>query len=251
MDVLGIDIGGSGIKGAVIDTQTGELRGERHRLLTPKPSTPPAVAAVISEIAKHFDWHGPIGAGFPGVIRQGRIRTSANVDDSWLGVDFPDLTEQHSSCPTWVLNDADAAGVAELHYGAAREERGTVALVTVGTGLGTALFTAGQLWPNAELGHLILHGADAEAFATDRVRKILKLSRVDWAKRFNQYLLELDRLIWPDLIVIGGGASKKFKEYSHVFDPKLRIVPAELRNHAGMIGAAAYAAEQEAAACSE
>ncbi len=236
--ILGIDIGGSGIKGAVVHTKKGELITERHRIPTPQPSTPDSVAEVIQKITKHFDWKGPVGVGFPGVIQQGVARTAANVDKSWIDKDLNKLFSEVTGCRVHVINDADAAGMAEVKFGAGKDTRGTLMLITVGTGLGTVVFTNGKLVPNLELGHIILHGADAELYATDAVRKKDELDWDTWGSRFNEYLLRIEELVWPDKIIIGGGVSKKGEKFFPQLTTKASVVPAKLMNEAGIVGAA-------------
>jgi polyphosphate glucokinase len=236
--ILGIDIGGSGVKGAIVDTKKGELITERYRIPTPQPATPEAVAGVIQKITKHFKWDGPVGAGYPGVIQQGVARTAANVDDSWIDKDLNRLFSKATGCTVHVVNDADAAGMAEVKFGAGKGKKGTLLLVTVGTGLGTVIFSNGKLVPNLEMGHILLHGADAELYATDAARKNNELDWDTWARRFNEYLLRVEELVWPDLIIIGGGASKKGDKFFHHLTTKAKVVPATLKNEAGIVGAA-------------
>lgn len=238
MRVLGIDIGGSGIKGAPVDTATGRLLAERKRIATPQPATPQAVARTVREIARHFDWSGPIGCALPAVVKNGRLRTAANISRSWLGVDAVALLHKHTGCRVSVINDADAAGYAEMHFGAGRNREGLVIMVTLGTGIGTALFINGHLVPNTELGHLTLRGRDAETWAAESVREKKDLGWKKWARRLDAYLRLLQDYFWPDAFIIGGGVSKKWRK----FLPRLKlitpVVPARLRNEAGIIGAA-------------
>ena len=236
--ILGIDIGGSGVKGAIVHTKKGKLESERHRIPTPQPATPEAVAGVIKEIVDHFKWQGPIGVGFPGVIQNGYARTAANLDKSWIDVNLNQLFGKTTGCKVHVVNDADAAGMAEMKFGSGKEFNGVAFLVTEGTGLGTVMFLNGRLMPNMELGHIMLHGADAEKYASDAARKANKLSWDEWAGRFNEYLNRIEELLWPDLIIIGGGASKKNKEFLSQLNTRAKIVPATLLNEAGIIGAA-------------
>lgn len=236
--ILGIDIGGSGVKGAIVDTKKGKLITERYRIPTPQPSTPEAVAEVIGKISMHFKWNGPIGAGFPGVIQQGVARTAANVDKSWIDKDLNKLFSKVTGCKVHVVNDADAAGMAEMKFGAGKGYKGTLMLITVGTGLGTVLFTNGNLVPNMEMGHILLHGADAERYATDAARKRDNLDWDTWADRFNEYLLRIEELLWPDKFIIGGGASKKSEKFLSHLTTKAKVVPAKLMNEAGIVGAA-------------
>ncbi|GAA0441572.1 polyphosphate glucokinase [Acrocarpospora corrugata] len=239
MNVLGIDIGGSGIKGAPVDTKTGDLVEERHRIPTPQPSTPDAVAEVVQQIVKHFSWKGPIGITFPGVIINGEVRTAANVDRSWVGVDGRALFGKK----THVLNDADAAGIAEMAFGAGQGHQGVVLLLTFGTGIGSALFTGGKLVPNTEFGHIEIRGKDAEARASDQARSEKELSWGNWADRVEEYLLQMERLLSPNLIIIGGGVSKKTKKFLPDVEINTPILPAMLLNEAGIVGAALAATE--------
>jgi polyphosphate glucokinase len=238
MEILGIDIGGSGIKGAPVSIKTGTLLAPRHRIETPQPAKPGAVAKVVAEIAQHFDWSGPIGCGFPAAMRRGVALTAANVHKKWIGTNAARLFLETTGCPVCVVNDADAAGLAEMNYGAGRDRKGVVVVVTIGTGLGTALFTDGQLLPNAELGHIEIGGVDAEERASDAARKREKLSWKKWGKRFNRYLLEIEKLLWPELIILGGGSSKKFDRFASYITVKAEVQPAQLLNEAGIIGAA-------------
>lgn len=236
--ILGIDIGGSGVKGAIVDTKKGELLTDRYRIPTPQPATPEAVAKVITKITRHFRWTGPVGAGYPGVIQQGVARTAANIDVSWIDKNLNKLFSKATGCNVHVVNDADAAGMAEVKFGAGKDKKGTLLLVTVGTGLGTVIFSNGKLVPNLEMGHILLHGADAELYATDAARKNSELDWDTWAGRFNEYLLRIEELVWPDLIIIGGGASKKGDKFFPHLTTKAPVVPATLMNEAGIVGAA-------------
>jgi polyphosphate glucokinase len=241
MQVLGIDIGGSGIKGAPVDVVNGELVAERHRIKTPNPSTPDAVAAVVAEVAAHFDWRGPIGVTFPAIVRHGIVYTAANVDKGWIGTDADTLFEKATGCPVHVLNDADAAGMAEMEFGAGRGRKGVVIMLTFGTGIGSAIFVEGHLLPNTEFGHLPIRGKDAEHRAAARIRDEEKLSWKDWAARVNEFLQAMEFFFSPDLFIIGGGVSKKFDKFAKYLDVRAEIVPAQLRNEAGIIGAAVAA----------
>ncbi|TYB68372.1 ROK family protein [Nonomuraea sp. PA05] len=237
MNVLGIDIGGSGIKGAPVDTEAGELLEERLRIPTPQPSSPDEVAGVVESISRHFGWTGPIGVTFPGVVVNGVIKTAANVDRSWVGVDAA-----HLFGGATVLNDADAAGLAEVRFGEGRDRRGTVLVLTFGTGIGSALFVDGVLVPNTELGHLELNGKEAEHHASDRAREKHDLSWEKWAERVEEYLRHVEMLFSPSLIVIGGGVSKKASKFLPHVRLDTPVVPAALQNQAGIIGAAHAAA---------
>lgn len=238
MEVLGIDIGGSGIKGAPVDIEKGVLLAERHRIPTPQPATPEAVAQTVKQLVAHFNWKGEIGCGFPAVIRHGIVRTASNIDNSWIGTHAGELFSEVTGCPTLLVNDADAAGMAEMSFGAAQNRKGTVIMVTVGTGIGTAIFTRGQLLPNTEFGHIILKGSVAEAIASDAARKRDDLNWKQWGNRFNRYLSRMEFLFSPDLFIIGGGASKKFEKYIKYINCEAEIMAADLKNEAGIIGAA-------------
>ena len=238
MEVLGIDVGGSGIKGAPVDLKKGELLAPRFRIPTPKKAKPKPVAKTVAKIAKYFKWEGPIGCGFPAAVQHGVARTAANIDDSWIGTNVARLFSKNCKCPVTVINDADAAGLAEMAYGAGKNRKGVVLIVTIGTGLGTSLFTDGVLLPNTELGHIEIDCEDAELMASDAARKRDDLSWKRWAKRFDIYLTNLEKLVWPDLIILGGGASKRFDKFLPLLTVKAEIVPAATLNEAGIIGAA-------------
>lgn len=244
MQTLGIDIGGTGIKGAVIETQTGVLVTERYRLLTPESGKPKAMAKVVGEIVEHFDWKGPIGAGFPAVVQNGVVWSAANIHSSWVGVDGEALLREHTGgLPVRLVNDADAAGIAEMTFGAGKGNQGVVMIITIGTGLGSALFVKGVLVPNTELGHLEIDGADAEQNASDAARQREKLSWKKWAKKFDRYLQTIERLFSPDMIILGGGAVKSFDKFSSELTVRAKVVPAELLNEAGIVGAGLLAAD--------
>ncbi|MEX0987951.1 MAG: ROK family protein [Bacteroidales bacterium] len=236
--ILGIDIGGSGVKGAIVNTKKGTLSTRRYRIPTPQPATPETVAEVIGKIVKHFKWKGAIGVGFPGVIQQGYARTAANVDDSWIDKNLNKLFSKETGCKVHVVNDADAAGMAEMKFGSGKDYRGVALLITVGTGLGTVMFANGKLLPNMEMGHVTLNGDDAEKYASDAARKADNLSWDEWAGRFNEYLSLMEDLLWPDLIIIGGGVSKKDELFFKHLKTRAELVPATLLNEAGIIGAA-------------
>ncbi len=238
MKVLGIDVGGSGIKGAPVDTKKGELLTPRFRIPTPEGAKPKDVAKEIARITAHFKWEGPVGCGVPAVIQHGVARTAANIDKVWIGTDIKKLFTKESGCPFHVINDADAAGLAEMAFGAGKGHNGVVLIVTIGTGLGTSLFTDGVLLPNTELGHIEIDCKDAELSASDAARKRDDLSWENWAKRFDSYLNTLERLIWPDLIILGGGASKKHDKFFHNLTVQAEVLPAATLNEAGIIGAA-------------
>ncbi|MDD1641288.1 MAG: ROK family protein [Methylococcaceae bacterium] len=242
MQILGVDIGGSGIKGAIVDTLKGELVTERYRIETPQPATPEAIAAALAQLVIHFNWHGPVGCGFPAVIQHGIVRTAANISPSFIGTHVDKLFSEATKCPCYSLNDADAAGMAEMHFGEGAGQSGVVLLITIGTGLGTVFFTDGKLLPNTELGHLYLKkGKKAEHYASDAVRKTAGLSWKRWGKRFNKYLTMMEELFWPDLIILGGGASKKFDKFKGQITVETPVKPAVFLNQAGIVGAALYA----------
>ena len=247
MTLLGIDIGGTGIKGAPVDVETGSLAGERFRIATPQPALPNSVADVVGEVAAHFNYQGPAGVTFPGVIKQGVVYTAANVDSSWIGVNAGELFSRHlGGAAATVVNDADAAGVAEMRFGAGKDRKGIVILLTLGTGIGSAIFLDGKLLPNTEFGHLIVRGKDAEKRASEKAREEKKLSWKQWGKRVSEVLNELEKLFSPDLFIIGGGISKKAEKFFPFLTAKTEvvIVPALMRNEAGIIGAAYLASQQ-------
>ncbi|QRO88233.1 polyphosphate--glucose phosphotransferase [Kytococcus sedentarius] len=238
---LGIDVGGSGIKGAPVDLEKGAFATERLRLETPKDSTPTAVVEVIDEIARKFSRQSgkhPIGVTVPAVVSNGIVRTAANIDDSWIGTDADGLFSEHLGREVHVLNDADAAGLAEAHYGAARGTRGLVLVTTLGTGIGTALISDGRLVANSELGHIEIGGVDAETVTANSAREREDLSWQEWADRLQTYYSTLENLLWPDLIVVGGGVSKKAEKFLPLLHLRAPIVAAQLKNDAGIIGAA-------------
>ncbi|NJP42549.1 polyphosphate--glucose phosphotransferase [Actinacidiphila epipremni] len=246
MDVFGVDIGGTGIKGAPVDLDKGDLSDERYKVLTPHPATPEAVLDGVYDVVTHFGWTGPLGVTFPGVVVDGVTRTAANVDKGWIGLDARTAISERLGLPVTVLNDADAAGVAEMTFGAGRGHGGTVIVLTLGTGIGSAVFVDGRLVPNTELGHLELHGHDAESRASVKAREDEDLSWEHWAHRLRKYLAHVEMLFSPDLFVLGGGISRKsekFLPYLHGHGLSARIVPAELQNNAGIVGAAMAAAK--------
>jgi len=241
---FGVDIGGSGIKGSVVDLDAGKLDGERIRISTPQPSKPDAVADVVAEIANRFAWEGPIGVTLPAVVKRGKSLTAANIDKEWIGVDASALfTERLNRRPgeVVVLNDADAAGMAEIRYGWPDDRTGVVVLLTFGTGIGSAVFLDGKLVPNTEFGHLEIDGHDAETRAAASVKDDEDLSWAEWTGRVSRYIRALENLISPDLVIAGGGVSKKADKWLPLLDVRTRIVPAELRNDAGIVGAAVAA----------
>lgn len=243
MEILGIDIGGTGIKGAPVDVEAGRLLVERYRLETPEGAKPAEVAQVVSELAKHFNWSGPMGVGFPAAVRHGVAMTAANISKKWIGLNVEELFLQATGCRVKVVNDADAAGLAEMQFGAGKDEKGVVLIVTIGTGLGTAVFTNGHLLPNAELGHIEIKCQDAELAASDAARKRNDMAWDEWAKELNIYLTTLEKLLWPDLIILGGGVIKKQERFFPHLTLKAKVVPALFQNDAGTVGAALAAKE--------
>jgi polyphosphate glucokinase len=236
--LIGVDIGGTGIKGAPVDTGEGQLTAERIRLLTPFPATPDAVAGVVGDLLGQIGGDGPVGCTLPAVIRAGIVETAANIDPSWVGTDAVKLLTKVAGRPVAVVNDADAAGIAEVRFGAGKGVAGVVLMVTLGTGIGSALFVDGTLVPNTELGHLPLHDGDAEDWAAESVRESDDLSWKKWARRLQQYFELVERLLWPQLIIIGGGVSKKSGKFLPHIELNTPIVPAQLHNDAGIVGAA-------------
>jgi polyphosphate glucokinase len=247
MNVFGIDVGGSAIKGAPVDTGTGELLVERVRIKTPQPATPEAIVATAVEVVRQSGWEGPVGCGFPAVVKGGVVRTAANIDKAAIGFDMQGRLEGELGAPVVVINDADAAGLAEMRWGAGREEEGVVLMLTLGTGIGTSLFVGGRLVPNTELGHIEIRGEEAEHRAADSARKREELSWKQYARRLDEYLHKIEDLLWPDLILIGGGISKKAEKYLPHLTTRTRIVTAEMHNDAGIAGAALAGIPKEAA----
>ena len=242
MQILGIDVGGSGIKAALVETADGSLLTERIRIETPRPATPQAVGKALQSVVRQMNWKGPVGLGFPAAIQHGLARTAANIDKSFIGLPIADYFSEQTGCKVYTANDADAAGLAEMHFGAGRDVPGVVLIVTIGTGLGTALFTDGHLLPNTELGHILLdNGREAERYASEAVRVAKKLKWKEWGKRLDHYLETLERLHWPDLIVLGGGVSKKLDRFASMISVRTPVVPAKLLNQAGIVGAALFA----------
>jgi len=242
MKILGIDIGGSALKGAPVDTKTGQLLAERFRIETPDIVSPKRMGEIAGEIAAHFKWKGPIGVGFPGVIKTGQALTSANLDKRFIGTDLAKLFGNATGCPVHVLNDADAAGLAEMTFGAGKKHDGVVLLLTLGTGVGSALFYRGVLFPNTELGHLPLHGVDAEDLVAASVRSEKDLSWKHWGKKLDEYLAVLEKVLWPELIILGGGVSAKSDKFFKYLKRRSPIVAASFHNEAGIVGAAMAAA---------
>ncbi len=244
-EAFGIDIGGSGIKGARVDLDTGKLLTERFRIATPRPATPDAVMDLAARIVAKGNWTGPVGCAFPAVLKDGVVQTAANVDKSWIGVNGEHALRSRTGQPVHMLNDADAAGIAEIEYGAGApfRQHGVVIVLTFGTGLGSAVFVDGHLHPNTELGHLELDGHEAESQAAGRLREEEGLSWEQWIARVQRYLSYVESLLWPDLIIFGGGISKNSDQFLPQIDTRARLVPARLLNNAGIAGAA-YAASR-------
>ena len=238
MNAYGLDIGGSGIKGAPVDLDTGELTDERVKIDTPKPATPEAIIDTAVQVVSRSDWDGPIGCGFPAVIKDGVAHTAANIEKQAIGFDFRRNLEEALGCSVNLVNDADAAGLAEMRWGAGREVEGVVLMLTLGTGIGTALFVGGQLVPNTELGHIELHGGDAEHYAAESARKRDDLKWKEYAGRLDEYIHAIENLLWPDLIVVGGGISKKSEKFLPRLTARTKVVPAQMFNQAGIAGAA-------------
>ncbi len=238
MEVLGIDFGGSGIKGALVNTETGRLVTERHRIVTPQPATPKAVGDVIVELIQHFNWKGKVGIGVPAVVKNGVVLTASNIDKKWIGYQANRLLSEKTGCEVECVNDADAAGIAEIHFGAGSKEKGMVLLLTIGTGIGSVIFIDKHLVPNLELGHLEFKGDIIEKYAADSVRKAEDLSWKEWGKRFNKVLNYLEFRFNPNLFIIGGGVSKKMAKFEEQIVLDTPILPAQMQNNAGIIGAA-------------
>jgi len=245
MEVLGLDIGGSGIKGAIVDTQTGVLLTDRNRIPTPDGAEPKEVVKEVEQLIKFFNYQGPIGCGFPAFIQHGIARSAANISEKWIGTNVNHLFTSMIGQPFFTLNDADAAGLAEMQFGVGQEyQKGVVILLTIGTGIGSAIFTDGVLVPNTEFGHLKIKGKDAEHRASDAARQTNDLSWKKWAKELNNYLLVMEGLFSPDLFIIGGGVSKKWEKIEKNLTIKTKIMPAQLLNQAGIVGAGLFAEMQ-------
>ena len=240
MQILGIDVGGSGIKGAPVDTKTGQLLAERVRIKTPRNAEPQPVAEVVAQVAQAFEWKGPVGIGFPAPIKLGIAHMAANISEQWVGMNAEELFSKATGCPCKVGNDADVAGLAEMTFGAGKDRAGTVIMITLGTGIGTAVFCDGKLVPNLEFGHLEIRGEDAEARASDAARQREELSWKKYAKRLNRYLVTMEGLFWPDLFIIGGGISKQYDRFLPLLRLQTEVVPAQLQNGAGIVGAALF-----------
>ncbi len=240
MQALGIDVGGSGIKGMPVEIETGKLLAERVRIKTPEGAEPQPVAEVVAQIAQSFNWKGPIGIGFPAPIKNGIAMMAANISHQWIGINADQFFTSVTGCSCKVGNDADVAGLAEMAFGAGKDQLGTVIMLTLGTGIGTAIFYNGHLLPNTEFGHLDMNGQDAEYRASDAARQREDLSWKKYAKRLNEYLMAMEKLFWPDLFIIGGGISKVHEKFIPLLTVHAKVVPAQLLNGAGIIGAALF-----------
>ena len=241
MQILGIDVGGSGIKGAPVNTDTGELLAERVRIKTPDKAEPQPMAEVAAEITRAFNWKGPVGIGFPAPIKSGVAMMAANISPKWVGTDADALFTKITGCDCHMINDADAAGLAEMEFGAGKGHPGTVIMLTLGTGIGTAIFHNGHLLPNTEFGHLDMKGKDAEHRVSAAVRETEGLSWKEYAKRLNKYVLQMEKLFWPDLFIVGGGISKQSDKYLPLLKIQTPIITAQFLNQAGIVGAALWA----------
>ncbi len=240
---MGFDIGGTGIKAAIINVETGQLLTEKMRELTPQPADPKSVASKISEMLGKFDYEGPVGVGFPAIIHHGVAKSAANIDKKWINVNIEHLLTEKTGMPFYAANDADVAGLAEVKFGSA-DSAGTVIVLTIGTGIGSGMFLDGNLVPNTEFGHLYFKNSIYEHYISNVTRKKEDLTWEEWGKRFNGYLEHLETLFSPDLFVLGGGASKKFHKYEDQFTIDTKVVPAEYQNDAGVLGAAMYASQR-------
>lgn len=239
MEILGIDIGGSGIKGALVNAETGEMLTERYRIPTPKSRKPKEMAKVVGEIVEHFNYSGPVGCGFPTIVKNGVCISPGNLDPSWVGVNIDELFTEATGQEVTVLNDADAAGYASMNYGAGKGQNGLVIMITIGTGLGSGAFYNGVLLPNFELGQIPYKKyKKIEKWAAASAKEREGLSYKKWGKRFNKFLNLVELIVNPDLIIVGGGTSKDWDQFQHLIDVETKVVKAELMNHAGIIGAA-------------
>jgi polyphosphate glucokinase len=247
MHALGIDIGGTGIKAAPVDVTAGKLLADRQKIDTPHPALPDPVADVVKQLTTAFNWSGPVGITFPGVVIDGVTRTAANMDPAWIGLDAAALFAKATGNPVRVLNDVDAAGVAEMTFGAGVDEQGTVLMVTFGTGIGSALFVKGILVPNTEFGHIEIRGRDAESRASERAKQLHDQSWSKWAEHVDEYLQHIEALLSPDLIILGGGISRQSEKWvPRLTGIRARIVPAALLNNAGIVGAAMATSSESA-----
>ena len=241
MEILGIDIGGSGIKGAIVNVETGEMLTERYRIPTPQPATPNAVTTTVADVVNFFSWDGITGCGFPAVVKNEVALTTANIDESWIGVNVAEMISSKTGCLTHVSNDVDAAGWAEINFGAGKNVKGVVLILALGTGIGSSLFIDGRQVPNTELGHVQMYGDIAEKYAANSAREKYNLSWEKWGQRLNEYLNYIESILYPDLIILGGGVSKYHQEFFPYLKCRAQLVPAKLRNQAGIVGAACAA----------
>ncbi len=239
--ILGIDIGGTGIKAGLVDIQRGTLIGEVIKVKTPSPSTPQNVFKAVQQVIAIFDYKGPVGCGFPAIVHNAVIQNAANIDKKWIGINAEKLFNKIRGCQFHVANDADMAGMAEMHFGLGKNIKGTVILITIGTGLGSALFRDGILIPNTEFGHLNYKSADFEFYASNTARERNRMSWASWGAQFNHFMEHLEFIFSPDLILLGGGLSKRWDDFKKMIKVKSKVIPASLQNHAGIIGAAAFA----------
>ncbi len=244
MNILGIDIGGTGIKAAVVDTRTGKLVGERKRIPTPKPATPENIARSLAELVKEISWAGPIGCGFPATVHHGVAYSASNIDPSWINTDAQTLFSQVTGQPCFVVNDADAAGMAEMRFGAGENQSGVTILLTIGTGIGSAVFVNGELHPNTELGHLKFAESIAERYCAESTRITQQLSWQEWGARFNEYLNHLEFIFNPDRFIVGGGVAEQMTQFQPFITTKAPVLAAKSLNQAGIIGAALFAESQ-------
>ena len=244
MELLGIDIGGSGIKGAIVDAATGELLSERKRIPTPQPAKPKDVAKVVQELIEDLNWNGPVGVSFPTVIKNGKALHFGNLHKSWKDTQIDELFKKYCEQDFYVLNDADAAAMAVMKFGAGKDKKGLVITITLGTGIGSGVFFNGELLPNFELGRIYGKKGDImESFAADSARKREDLSYKEWGKRVNFFLTHVEETMRPELIIIGGGVSKKMEKFKKYITIETPVIPAQLLNDAGIIGAAMFALE--------
>jgi len=241
--ILGIDIGGSGIKAAPVNLLSGEFVDSRRRIPTPDSGEPEAIIEIARTLCDEFDWHGPVGCAFPGVIRKGHTLTAANLNPAWVGINADKAFSKATGNPVTMINDADAAGLAEVKLGAAKGVDGVVVMITLGTGIGTAVFVDGRLVPNTEFGHLRMNGVEAEDLASSRAKNDDDIGFREWSGRVESYLMEMERLFWPDMFVIGGGISKNFEKFGPRIHIDTPVVQAELQNRAGIVGAALAASD--------
>lgn len=239
MEILGIDVGGTGIKAAIVNTETGTLVSEKHRIRTPKPATPEAVSKTIKKMIEHFKYNGMVGCGFPTPLQHGRCLNGGNLHKDWKGTQVDELFNEKTGNDYFIVNDADAAGLAEVNFGAGKNKKGVIVMITLGTGIGSAVFLDGKLLPNTEFGHVLYkNGEPFENYCADSIRKKEKLSRKEWGDRLHKYFKHMQLLLSPDLFIVGGGASKKLDKFEERIDIKTPIVAAEAENEAGIIGAA-------------